>query len=172
MAIAADQSSGPNRGRIYAVSHSQTSNPPGLHVQSSSDGVDWTPPVRVTGGPDGPIAYATIAVSTRGEVGLAWIQGEPGDAVRPNDKQWTAREHAWTMYAAASADGGKTFTSPRRLFEAEYRTDPTVPRWPYGSEYVSLAASPDGRFHLVWIDTRDAKGAIQTVAFTLYSAQG
>jgi hypothetical protein len=110
-------------------------------------------------------------VSSHGVVGLAWIQGPPGELVRTNNKQWNAREHTWTMYAAASADGGKTFTKPMRLFEAEYRTDSTVPRWPYGSEYISLATSSDGRFHLVWIDTRDAKGAIQTAAFDLYRAQ-
>jgi len=166
-AIAVDRSRGPHRGKIYAISHSQTSRPPGLRVQSSDDGVAWTAPVTVPGLPLGPIAYSTIGVSSQGAIGLAWIQGEAGDEVRTNNKQWLAREHAWTMYVAASLDGGNTFSSPAPLFERAYRTDPSVPRWPYGSEYVSLTASPDGKFHLVWIDTRDQKGPIQTVAFQI-----
>jgi hypothetical protein len=165
MAIAADKSNGPFRGRIYAVGHSHTSHPPGLLLQTSNDGVVWSEPITVPGLPEGPVAYAACAISPSGVLGLAWIHGRPGELVRTNDKNWTARQHDWTMYISLSADGGKTFAKPAALFEKPYRTDPAVPRWPFGAEYLSLASSADGRFHLVWVDTRDGKGVIQTASF-------
>ena len=55
------------------------------------------------------------------------------------------------MYFTASADGGKSFAAPVPLLKEPYRTDEKVtPRWPYGTDYISLAAPPDGSFHLLW----------------------
>ncbi len=96
-------------------------------------------------------------------LGLLWAQGEPGDPVRPDDKEWTAREHAWDLYFTASADGGASFAPPVAVLKA-CRTDPKVPRRQpaYGGDYISLAASADGDFHPLWVDTRDGRGEIQT----------
>jgi hypothetical protein len=82
--------------------------------------------------------------------------------VRPDDKAWTSREHAWDLYFTASADGGTTFTAPVRVLETPSRTDAKFPNWPYRADYLSLAASSDGAFHALWIDTRDSKGELQT----------
>jgi hypothetical protein len=42
------------------------------------------------------------------------------------------------------------------------RTATTRDGRPYAADYLSLAAPPDGSFHLVWVDTRDNKGEIRT----------
>jgi hypothetical protein len=158
--IAADRSDGPRRGRVYAVTYSRSSRPPGLQLQTSDDGVVWSPPVAVPGLREGPIPLAAVAVSPRGVLGLAWIQGKPEDPVRTDDKAWTAREHDWDLYFAASSDGGAAFTAPSQL--AVSRTDAKLPRWPHGGDYLSLASSSDGDFHPLWVDTRNGKGEIQT----------
>ena len=159
--IAADRSNGPRRGRVYAITYSRSSRPPGLRVQTSGDGAVWSPPAAVPDLREGPIPHAAVAVSSQGVLGLVWAQGEPGDPVRPDDKAWTAREHAWDLYFTASADGGASFAPPVAMLKTS-RTDPKVPRWPYGSDYISLAASADGDFHPLWVDTREGKGEIQT----------
>lgn len=161
--IGADLSDGPRRGRVYAVCYSRTSDPPGLELQASDDGLIWTPPAAVPGLRAGPIPHAVLAVSSRGVLGVGWIQCRPGDPVRLVDRDWTSREHDWDLYFIASADGGKTFTAPLGVLKESYRTDTSLPRWPFGGDYISLASAPDGSFHLAWIDTREGRGEIQTV---------
>lgn len=160
--IAVDRSDGPRRGRLYALTYNRSDDPPGLQLQTSRDAVNWTRPAPVPGLRAGPTPYAAIAVSSRGVLGLSWIQGDPGDPVRFDDKSWTSREHAWDLYFTASTDGGATFAAPARLLQTPSRTDPRFPNWPYRADYHSLAASADGSFHPLWIDTRDGKGEIQT----------
>jgi hypothetical protein len=167
--IAVDRSVGPYRGRVYAVRFSRSSNPHGLQLQSSGDGAVWTPPVAVPGLRAGPIPLAAAAVSSQGLLGLAWVQGEPGDAVRLDDEAWTSRDHAWDLYVTASADGGVTFAAPVSVLETPSRTDAKLWRWPLGTESISLAASPDGSFHLLWVETRDGRGEIQTTRVALES---
>ncbi len=158
--LAADHSDSPRRGRIYAVRHSRTSRPPGLGVLTSDDGAVWTPPASVPNLRAGPIPHAAVAVSSRGVLGLAWIQGEPGEEVRPDDPAWASHEHPWDLYFTASVDGGSTFLAPRLITSS--RTDPKVSSRPYGTDYISVASSADGVFHVVWIDTRNGKREIQT----------
>ena len=162
VALAVDRSDGPRKGRLYALTYNWSDSPPGLQLQTSHDAVDWTPPAAVPGLRAGPCPYAAVAVSSRGVLGLSWIQGNPGDLVRPHDKAWTSREHAWDLYFTASADGGTTFADPVPVLKTPSRTDPKMNFWAYGGDYHSLAASPDGAFHPLWIDTRDGKGEIQT----------
>ena len=162
VAIAVDGSDGPGKGRIYALTYNRSDDPPGLQLQTSHNAVDWTPPAAVPGLRRGPTPYAAIAVSSRGVLGLLWIQGNPGDPVRPWDKAWTAREHAWDLYFTASTDGGTTFAAPVSVLKTPSRTDPKMGFWIYGGDYISLAASTDGAFHPLWVDTRDSKAEIQT----------
>src|SRR5262249_50386407 len=162
LAITVDRSDGPRQRRLYALTHSRSDDPPALQLQTSHDAVNWTPPAAVPGLRAGPTPYAAIAVSSRGVLGLSWIQGNPGDLVRFDDKAWTSREHAWDLYFTASTDGGTTFAIPVRVLQTPSRTDARFPNWPYRTDYLSLAASADGAFHPLWIDTRDSKGEIQT----------
>ena len=109
--LAVDRSDGPRRGRIYAVRHSRSANPPGLSLQTSDDGAAWTQPAPVANLRAGPIPHAAAAVSTLGVLGIAWIQGQAGEEVRIGDPAWTSREHAWDLYFTASVDGGATFSA-------------------------------------------------------------
>jgi hypothetical protein len=163
LVLAVDRSDGPRRGRVYAVAFSRTENPPGLQLQTSDDGAVWTPPAPVPNLRAGSLPFAAAEVSLQGVLGLVWIQGKPGDPVRFDNEAWTAREHAWDLYFTASSDGGTTFAAPLPLLETSSRTDPKLSRWPYGTDYISLAATPDGAFHPLWVDTRNSKGEIQTV---------
>jgi hypothetical protein len=162
VALAVDRSDGPRKGQIYALSYSRSDDSPGLQLQSSADGANWKPPAAVPGLRAGLCPYAALAVSSRGVLGLLWIQGKPGESVRLRDKEWTSREHVWDLYFTASADGGTTFAAPVRILKSPSRTDPKMRHWAYGGDYISLTASTDGAFHPLWIDTRDSKGEIQT----------
>ena len=161
--IAADASDGPRRGWVYAVASRKTATPHMLQVQSSKDGTDWTTPAPIPVAPDaGPVLYTAAAVSSRGVLGVAWLQGEPGSPLSPADKTLGTREYAWDLYFTASTDGGATFAAPVRMLKTPSRTDPSLARWAYGTDYLSLAAPTDGSFHLLWVDTRGGKGEIRT----------
>src|SRR5262249_36394117 len=154
--ITADLSDGPRRGRVYAVSHSAISEPPGLRLQRSNDGG-----VRGSKAREGkvlragPIPHVAVAGASRAASGVAWRHGEPGSEERQNQPA-EPREAKWDLYFPASVDGGESFTTPVPLLEQSYRTDAKVnPRWPFGTDYISLAAPPDGSFHLLWIDSRE-----------------
>jgi hypothetical protein len=62
----------------------------------------------------------------------------------------------------ASADGGATFVAPVPVLKTPSRTDTELTRWPYGTDYISLATPSDGSFHPLWVDTRDGRGEVQT----------
>jgi hypothetical protein len=162
VALAVDRSDGPRKGQLYALSFSRSDDSPGLRLQTSADGTDWKTPAAVPGLRAGQCPYAAIAVSSRGVLGLLWIQAKRGESVRPRDKEWTSGEHIWDLYFTASTDGGRIFASPVRILKSPSRTDPKMAHWAYGGDYLSLAASTDGAFHALWIDTRDSKGKIQT----------
>ena len=160
--VVADASDGPRRGRVYAVACRKTAAPHMLQVQSSKDGTDWTAPVPIPVAPDaGPVLYVAAAVSSRGVLGVMWLQGEPGSPISPADKALGTREFAWSLDFTASADGGATFAPPVPLLQSPSRTDPSLPRWAHGTDYLSLAAPPDGSFQLLWVDTRGGKGQLQ-----------
>ena len=64
---------------------------------------------------------------------------------------------------------GQTFAAPVTILKESYLTDAMLSRWPYGTDYLSLASSPDGNFHLLWVDTRDGKGEIQTAKIEIHA---
>jgi hypothetical protein len=132
-------------------------------LQTSTDGAVWSKPAPLPRAREGPIPDVAVAVSSRGVLGVAWIQGEPGDVIRPFDKAWSSCEHPWDLYFTASAGGGAAFAAPLPVLKTPSRTDTTLTRWPYGTDYISLAAPPDGSFHLLWVDSRDGRGEVQTV---------
>jgi hypothetical protein len=160
--IAADLSGGPRRGRLYAVGHSAISEPRGLRLQRSDDGVRWSKPMEVPTLREGPIPLVAVAVSSRGVLGVAWIHGEPGSEERTK-RRAEPREEQWDLYFTASVDGGESFATPVALLEQSYRTDAKLtPQWPYGTDYISMATPPDGSFHPLWIDSREGKGVMES----------
>jgi hypothetical protein len=159
--IAADLTGGLRRGRLYAVSHSAISEPAGLRLRRSEDGVRWSKPKEVPVLREGPIPHVAVAVSSRGVLGVAWIHGEPGSEERTK-RRAEPREEKWDLYFTASVDGGESFATPVPVLAQSYRTDIKLTAWPYGTHYISLATPPDGSFHLLWIDSTEGKGVMES----------
>jgi hypothetical protein len=143
--LTADASSGPFRDRLY---HLCVQNGGAIGLTYSQDaGETWVDPVRVHSGPVDPSPQ--LAVNKAGVLGIAWldIQSPPG-------------QRCAALYFTASLDGGRTVLPAQRVSTA--RSCPGITpngaafaRWPTGGDYFGMAASPDGRFHVLWADARD-----------------
>lgn len=161
--LARDASNGAHRGRLYHACILPDLSGVGLS-HSDSGGRTWS---RLTRVDDGEATEATsesargrpdrgrthvrtpmLAVSSDGVIGLAWYD-------RRNDPERLCQD----VYFTASSDGGATFVPPRRV--STETSCPGAPgngragrSWPMGGDYSSLAAGPDGSFHLFWADSR------------------
>jgi len=149
--LAVDAGSGRFGGRLYHACIR-----PGLEgvgVSSSTDGgATWSDQVVLRGGTGAARAHARtpmLAVNGDGIVVAAWYD-------RSHDPDGACQH----VYVTASSDGGESFVTPLRITgeescpvnEANGRAGRS---WPMGGDYSSLAAGPDGDFHLVWADARD-----------------
>ena len=165
-----------HRDRLYVVSDgfwkrrgtAPGSLPPdpgsGLFVIWSDDrGESWSRRVEVADPP--PMTNQetpAIAVNGNGVVGVAWY-----------DTRQDPKGECFDIYFAASVDGGETFLPDVRVTPTS-SCPSAVPeqrmlatRWPFGGDYSGLAASPDGRFHLLWADSRDGVYQIWSATATV-----
>jgi len=143
--------------------------PSDVYVMYSDDsGETWSTPTRVSDHKRPTfVNRAMLAVNLDGAVGVAWYDGRNGSA-----------EDCYDVYFSLSVDGGDTFATNHRLSSATSCQNvpgnvviaPTLAgpgvlvdqdgerdiaaRWPLGGDYSGLAAGPDGRFHVVWADSR------------------
>lgn len=114
--------------------------------RSRDKGESWSDPLPVPAG--ATVNGANAAVGKNGVLLVTW-QSET-DAVK----------HCNGLWAAASADGGATFTTPVRVSEgascnATARNAKILKRYDTGGDYYGLAAGPDGVFHVIWSDSRN-----------------
>jgi hypothetical protein len=84
---------------------------------------------------------------------VAGRQVGPRLAILPNGNivvAWVDRQHdaAGDIYVATSKDGGKTFSSPKRVNDDSSRGT--------GQEYHDIVTTPKGDLAVVWLDERDA----------------
>lgn len=100
-----------------------------------------------------------LAVNRDGVVAVAWY-----------DRRLDPEEVCQDVYLSVSEDGGATFRAPLRV--TTETSCPDVPgnegvsgSWPMGGDYSSLAAGPDGSFHLVWADSRDGRFGLRRARF-------
>jgi len=146
----------------------QDGTPSGVYVMYSDDaGRKWSTPVRVSDHVRPTlVSRVMMAVSPDGTVGVAWYDGRNG-----------AAEDCYDVYFSMSADGGDAFAANRRL--SSVTSCQNVPgnivsgpatvaagepvaqdeydiaaRWPLGGDYSGLAVGHDGRFHVLWADSR------------------
>lgn len=96
---------------------------------------------------------APVRVNARAGEATAWHGDPPTVAVAPDASVyvgWTARvagaKHASTLYLSASRDGGRSFAAPVKVNDDER---------PAAHGMHSLAAAPDGRIYLAWLDERN-----------------
>ena len=162
--IISDQSDGVFRDRIYLVCVSREK---GITVhRSTSRGEFWSNPVRVDK-KSGEVEFRrtpSIAVNKDGVVGVTWYE-------RRKIKGGDCRQK---VYFAASFDGGKTFKP-----EVQVSTDESCPntekngragtRWAAGGDYSGLTATSDGRFHVLWADSRNGIYQLYTAAIKINS---
>jgi hypothetical protein len=184
VALAADTSGGPFRGRLYAAWDDAAQDLSRVRVAYSEDvGRTWSQPVLVSdnvpwpppgGGPD--VAMPALAVNGDGVVGVAWY----------DERGSRGREHlghlGYECRFAASLDGGETFApsvvvaSPPRGVGAEWlgvRVLPPSEEWgtraasvslgaPFLGHTLGLCAAADGAFHAVWVDPRGPRTQVRT----------
>lgn len=163
--LAVDVSEGPLRDRLYAVWEAFDGTRSRVMVSASADkGLKWSDPVPVSDGTDAGAAgnyrgasMPAVTVNKDGVVGVFWY--DTRDAAGA-DLGWDAR-------FAASRDGGKTWGPSVRVSEkssafTEAMRKKLVRVW--RGDTAGLAASADGVFHPLWIDTRTGIPQVWTAA--------
>jgi hypothetical protein len=177
-------------GRVYAVWADRRSGRSEIWFARSEDGGDhWSAPVRVSddaprpggGGPDD--FHPLVAVNNSGSVGVMWY-----------DRRDNPDNTGWWVRFAASIDGGHSFSSSALVSEAPFdlardtqpvisgvtrggghphpllaggplRSDVVYSHFNFvGGHTAGLASSPDGLFHLLWVDDRTGVSQIYTSA--------
>jgi hypothetical protein len=159
--VAADASDGPHRGRVYLVCRSLEGS--GILLHHSDDrGETWSAPKLLT--PDTAGAFRTqprLAVNREGVVGAVWL-----DAGRDTSGR------CYRVLAAASRDGGETFTGPEpvspRACPDPARNGFALRRWRQGGDYFGWVAAADGRFHALWTDARRGPFELWTAAMEVH----
>ena len=120
---------------------------------SRDGGATWEPALKVDGvGEHTQVRTPMLAVGADGSLGMAWYD-------RRHDPELACQD----VYFAGSIDGGRTFTEPLRL--TSETSCPNAPgngragaqSWNSGGDYSSMAALPDGRFLVVWADSRSGR---------------
>jgi hypothetical protein len=131
----------------------------GLFLLISDDGGEsWRTAGTVTDAPAGANAETpAIAVNREGTVGVAWY-----------DTRRDPRGECYDLYFTASLDGGATFLPNVRVTpeascpQASPQQHGVAQRWSFGGDYSGLAAGVDGRFHILWADSRSGIYRLRT----------
>jgi hypothetical protein len=167
--LAVDMTSGPYRDRLYWVCWDRDYQNVRLY-HSADRGERWSAPAIINPG-QGPAQTAAVAVNRDGVVGVSWYDG------RGDPRGYRRDSRCQHVYFAASLDGGRTFLPDVRISSAENCSDTPANgeagrRWKAGGEYHGLAATADGRFHLLWADSRDGIYQLRTASVRVDSITG
>lgn len=156
-AMVADASSSSFRDRLYFACRAKGGG--AIVVNHSADrGERWSTPLALHAAAGESAAEERIpglATNTDGTVAVAWIDGRSADGHRCEQ----------SVYVTASVDGGQSFPPAVRVSSAPPCEIQTRPREsPTGGDYFGLAATPDGVFHLLWVEVRDGLKQLMTTA--------
>ena len=155
--LGVDASPGPYRDRLYYA----CSDSSHIYLLHSSDrGETWSDPTVVNRGP-GPVHNPVIAVNRRGVVAISWYDA------REDPRSYRDSFRCQHVFFTASLDGGTTFLPDVKVSSAENCPDTPAngeagARWKAGGDYHGLAAAADGRFHLLWADSREGIYQLRT----------
>jgi len=163
--LAADRSGGDFQDRLYLIC-GRDGDFNGLQLFTSDlFGEVWTDPVRIDRDPHAGAPPHTrtqqIAVNKDGVVGVTWLDGRSDPDRRCFD-----------VYFTASLDGGESFLPEVKVSsESSCAADGTngwvAERWPSGGDYSGFVAAADGRFHIVWPDSRSGRFRLRHTAVTV-----
>lgn len=183
--IAADNSYGPNRGKLYCIF--ATNDPPGngnkpnIYCRSSSDGgTTWSDAVQVNDDPNSQNNHqwhpATWCDKETGKLYVMWM-----------DTRDTPTSDSAYIYASYSTDGGATFVANQRVSNGKMKINCTTcagsgtPR--YQGDYNGIVSNRKGAM-AGWTDFRagafqsmtayfpDFAMALDKTSDTLYSPAG
>ena len=118
---------------------------------SDDQGQTWSLPASLEAADAGPSYMSTVAVSSKGIVGVLWVQHE----------RYETNPRCYRPYFAASIDGGRSFTKAVPLSKSLSCPTPILTETGFfkyrhrGGDYIGLVAAADGSFHAVWSDARD-----------------
>jgi len=146
-AFAADVSTGPGDGTLYFACRAAGRGP--IVVTHSSDkGETWSPVVALEKTERDSVSYPIpgIAVNDRGHVLVAWIGGSAS----------ATRDCGTDLFASASVNGGRTFSSTVRVAACAG-----------GGDYFGIVGVPGARFRLIWPETRDGVQQLRSASITV-----
>jgi hypothetical protein len=129
--------------------------------RSRDKGESWTEPLPVPAAPgETSLRGANIATGKNGVILVTWMS------------ETDAAKHCNALWAAASADGGDTFTKPARVSEGTPcnvtpKNAKVIERFDYGGDYYGLASGPDGVFHVIWSDSRNGVYQLWSASITV-----
>lgn len=135
-----------------------------LVIHSDDGGESWSSPVAVSDAPGANAETPAVAVGPDGAVVVAWYDTRHDPGARCFD-----------LYVSASVDGGATFLPNARVTPetscpgASDAQQGVAARWRFGGDYSGLAADADGRFHLLWADSRTGVYQLWTATVSLAS---
>ena len=157
--LAIDRSTGPFRGRVYAVwPDARVDRRTQIFIASSDDGGrTWTAPRLVSDDrPSSPNPrpnqfMPAVAVNRNGVVAVSWYDRRDN----PDNLGY------WPRFSA-SLDGGATFLSSVRVSTAPRVVLDTKETRLNGGDTAGLTADADGTFHAVWVDNRTGTHQVWT----------
>ena len=137
----------------------------GVWLNYSSDkGKTWSHDIRVDLF-EKPLAtkamVASVAVAKNGIVGISWV-----------DSQNDSNQQKYDVYFVFSTKGGHSFSSPIRITnictnpKTEQNGD-TANKFLGGGHYLNIVAKANGKFQLIWSDSRSGVFELQTCEVTV-----
>ena len=155
--LVADADSTMYRNRLYFACREKGGGP--ITVNHSADrGERWSEPVPLHAGDGDAVAEERIpglATNSAGVLAVAWIDGRTAEGHRCEQ----------TMFITASVDGGQTFLPAAKVSATPACEDQARARESAtGGDYFGMAATPDGTFHLLWVEVRDGVKQLMTTA--------
>lgn len=168
--LAVDTSNGAYRNRLYYVCNDAAFE--NVYVHYSADGGDrWSAPKSINppARPRPYVRFPVVAVNKDGVVAVAWFDG------RNDSRGYRNIFRCQEVVLAASLDGGVTFQPDVKVSSARNCPDTDANgeagrRWPAGGDYFGLEPAPDGRFHLVWADSREGFYKLRTASVRVIGA--
>lgn len=153
------------RGRFYAVWHDNTNGNLDAFFASSSDGVEWSAPVRLNDDPPEATTgqfYPQMALAPNGRIDVAWYDYRDDTYPAPVPEEGAALNlfnnmgKQQAVYATSSTDEGATWSPNRRINDV--RIDRSTGLWDPDSYFfqvpLAIASTNDGPV-IAWSDTRN-----------------
>jgi hypothetical protein len=166
--LAIDDTSGAFRDRMYWLCTDGSYE----HVfvtHSVDEGEKWSKPIAVNGhsGLQPYVRTPMLAVNKQGLIGVSWYDA------RSDHGTFKHFLRCQELYFTTSPDGGQTFlpevkVSGARSCPLSSKNGDAGIRWPAGGDYTGLATTPDGRFHLLWSDSRNGVYQLWTATVTVH----